>query len=280
MASAALNYGQGVKKQNTFRELLLANDPRFLRILEKLRSNKNYKAFVMTNFTVTHSPYSEQNLRRFSQWYPSETQGISAEVINKYYKLYRKHRLQLQWNFPETIERLDLSENEVLRLAQIIELVYKSGINYLDSLFGTILGKLSLYGVLDESLVVFTADHGETLYRKDRLFKWTHGLTLTPDVQNVPLIIRSPNPEVKPGTYAKVTRSIDVFPTVVGLSGFTIPPRENVKGIDLSPVLRGRQTPPELSAYSHGTVATLPLSQKKTWTLHQKYFPLEGVERI
>jgi len=281
MASAALNYGQGVKDKNTFAKLLLADDPRFLKILEELNSNKDYKAFVMTNFNVTHSPYRIQNLRQFSRWYPSEAQGINTEETNKYYKLYRKHYLQLQWNFPETIKRLDLSENEVLRLAQIIELVYKSRINYLDSLFGRILSKLSLYGLLDESLVVFTADHGETLYREDQLFKWTHGHTLTPDVLNVPLIIRSPNPEIKPGTYEKVTRSIDVFPTVVGLSGISIPPGENVKGVDLSPVLRGREPAPEIPSYSHGTISAVPLNQEKPWTLRRKYFPKEeGIEKI
>jgi len=212
--------------------------------------------------------------------YPSETQGISAEEINKYYKLYEKNRFGLQWNFPETIERLGFSESEVLRLAKILELVYKSRIHTLDILFGSLLKKLSFFGVLDESLVVFTADHGETLYREDRLFKWTHGHTLMPEVLNVPLIIRSPNPEVKPGTYEKVTRSIDVFPTIVGLSGISMPPGENVKGVDLSPVLTGRQPPPELSAYSHGTVATEPLWLWKALTLSQKYFPQEGVERI
>lgn len=280
MASVRLNYGQGVREENTLGYRLSADDPRFLEILERVRSDKDYKAFVLTNFTTTHSPYALGNLNSFRELYPAETQEPDSEDISKYRALYYENRHQLQWNFPETIARLRLSQEEVLRLVQVIDLLYQSRIHHLDVLFGKLLGQLSWYGVLDDSLVVFTADHGETLYREDRPFKWTHGLALMPEVLSVPWMIRSSDPDLKPGTYAKVTRSIDVFPTIAGLSGLTLPPELELEGVDLSPAIRGRQPPPDLSAQSYVPFAIIPTKEREMYTLHLKYFPDEGPEQM
>ncbi|MCP4591324.1 MAG: sulfatase-like hydrolase/transferase [bacterium] len=280
MASVRLNYGQGVREENTFDRRLSADDPKFLEILERLESDKDYRAFVLTNFTTTHSPYAVGNLAQFHRLHPAETEGLDEEEFREYRAIYNENRRQLQWNFPETIERLQLSKDEVLRLVRVIELLYKSRVHHLDVLFGKLLGQLSLYGILDDSLVVFTADHGETLYREDRPFKWTHGLALMPEALGVPLMIRSPDPDLKPGVYAKVTRSIDVFPTVAGLSGVTVPQEIDVEGVDLSPVLRGRQPPPDLSAYSYVPFAIIPKKEREMYTLHLKHFPSDGPEQI
>jgi len=280
MASAELNYGQGVPKENIFRYKLSADDPRFLEILERLRSDKDYRAFVLTNFTTTHSPYAIGYLDQFRRLYPARAPEVNREEIDEYREIYKKNRHQLQWNFPETIERLRLSQDEVRRLAQVIELLYQSRVNHLDVLFGKILGQLSWYGVLDDSLIVFTADHGETLYREDRPFKWTHGLALMPEVLGVPLMIRSSDPDLKPRIYDKLTRAIDVFPTIAGLSGVTVPQEMDVEGVDLSPILRGRQPPPDLSAYSYVPFAIIPKKEREMFTLHLKYFPGDGPQQI
>ncbi len=280
MASVRLNYGQGVRQDNTLRYQLSADDPRFLEILERVRSDKDYKAFVLTNFTTTHSPYAVGNLAQFSRLYPEEAAGLDEETVRKYRAIYNENRYQLQWNFPETIERLGLSQEDVGKLVGVIEAVYRSRVQYLDVLFGKILGQLSWYGVLDDSLVVFTADHGETLYREDRPFKWTHGLALMPEVLGVPWMIRSSDPDLKPGIYEKVTRSIDVFPTVAGLSGVTLPPELELEGVDLSPVLMGLEPPPDLSAHSYVPFAIIPKKKREMYTLHLKHFPSDGPEQM
>ena len=67
-------------------------------------------------------------------------------------------------------------------------------------------------GLRDESLVVFTADHGELLYRDNALFPWSHDFQLAPEVLRAPLLIRGPG--VAPGRAEWVTRSIDLYPTI------------------------------------------------------------------
>jgi arylsulfatase A-like enzyme len=281
MASAALNYGQGVTWKNTFDYGLSSNSPEFLGILKRLKTDKNYQAFVMTNFTVTHAPYDPRNLEIFVKKYPEEAKDITAEDIYRYERLYRDNYLELQWNFPETAERLNLSQKDITKLSQVVELLYKKNIMLLDMLFGKVVEEVEKFGLLDESLIVFTADHGEILYRENALFKWTHGAQLAPEVLTVPLIIYSSEPRIKPGNYEKVTRSIDVFPTMMGLSGLSLPRKAKIEGTDLSMAMVGVDSAPELRSYSHTCVLNqYVLEQMKDWTLLYTIKPRVDVNLI
>lgn len=184
----------------------------------------------------------------------------------------------MQWNFPETAAKLQLSEIEISKLAGVIELLYKSRVHYLDSLFGSIIAEVRNAGLLDQSLIVFTADHGEILYREHSPFKWVHGNVLLPDVLNVPLIIHAPMLKNESRRWDNVTRSIDVFPTMAGLSGIPSPVAHGVEGIDVTPALIGRGEVPDLLAHSHTTVpmtARWLRKKRKDWTMLQYLFPME-----
>lgn len=282
MASADLDYGQGVSPENTFEGGLAPGDPRFLAILDRLRDDPQYRAFVMTNFTVTHSPYPKDHLPRFLRRYPAERIPLADKEIDRYARIYYANRLDLQWSFWDTARRLGFKKTDVQALADVLELLYRSRINLLDDWVGGLLGSLSWYGVARESLVVFTADHGETLFQHNRPFTWSHINALNPEVVHAPLIFHAPGLGLQPGVYRGVTRSIDVFPTVAGLAGIRLPESAGVKGVDLSPALRGEAPPPELLAFSHGSLATAPQEQKARSREFTKLFPLdvEGPERI
>jgi arylsulfatase A-like enzyme len=281
MASAGLNYGQGVKGENTFDHILFGDEADFLKILKKLKFEKNYKAFLLVNFTVTHLPYDASKLEGFIQQYPAEAEGITHEDIVRYETVYRENYLELEHNFPETIERLNLSRQDVIKLSKVVELLYKKNVRLLDYLFGKVVEQVEKYGLLDESLIVFTADHGEILYRENALFKWTHGEQLTPEVLNVPLIIYCPYQKAKPGYYNKVTRSIDLFPTMIGLSGLSLPSGSGIDGADLSNAVLGIEPAADLLAYSHTCVLNqYVLQQIKDWTLIHNILPRVDVNLI
>ncbi len=137
-------------------------------------------------------------------------------------------------------------------LAAVVEIVYKSNVFRLDRLFGRIVGEVEQYGLLDDSLIVFTADHGEYLYEKGRKLNWSHGKLLTPMDLEPPLIMVAPAIGLDPGTVPEVTRHIDVFPTMAGLAGAPIPEAEwmAMSGEDLSAALLGREPIPHLLAFS------------------------------
>lgn len=284
MASHSLGYGQGVKPENTFpRPLIDEGDADFLKILKKLQQNKQYRGFIMTNFTVTHGPYDASSLGLFLYKFPEEQKRITwpEEMTQQYLNIYYDNRLQLQWNFPETVKKLGLSDSEIQNLATAVELLYKSRIWCLDVYFGKIVDQVTKAGLLDESLIVFTADHGEILYRENYPVKWEHGFVMHPDVLDVPMIVYSKALSSKRSRWEQPTRSIDVFPTLIGLCGLSPPKEKGLAGINLTPMLLGSQDPQSLISFSHTTMPLETLrEQRKAWTLQMQLFPEIDVRTI
>lgn len=256
LASGDYNYSQGVPQENEYREQLRGDDPRFLAILRRLESDPGYRVLVVSNFTVTHGPYREDRLRHFLREYPEERRGLSDKQIQRLFTTYMSHVKGFWTRFPKTARNLRLAERQQQALGDVVDLVYRSRVNYLDQLFGEVLRQIDESPVAAASLVAFTADHGETLYRKNRPYMWTHGPDLQPEVINVPLLIRDGTGRVAPGCRNGVTRSIDVYPTLAGLAGVSLPDDAMIAGVDLSPALRGEAPFPDLDAYSHGTLRT------------------------
>ncbi len=93
---------------------------------------------------------------------------------------------------------------------------YDGAVAYLDACIQNILARVAALGLEEDTLVVFTADHGETLYEHDCYFDH-HGLYECTLV--VPLVFRFPG-RVPEGTrIADITLISDIMPTVLDLVG-------------------------------------------------------------
>jgi arylsulfatase A-like enzyme len=268
MANYNLNYGQGVHPDKAFSYKLEAHDTVFKNILNKISSKKNYKAFIMTNFTVTHGIYPPVNINHLREM-PDQRQmenfwslnclpddlkasGLTADELDRYGRLLSEQKfLSIAYEFDELVNRLKLNVEEKTKFIKTIEYTYKVDIARLDRLFGRVINKIEEQNLLDNSLIVFTADHGETMHREGIFFKYNHGYELAPEVLTVPLIIRGPSVGISADHYTPVVRSIDLFPTVAGLCEIPVPQKYGLQGIDLSSFLKGLQRPPLLPAYSH-----------------------------
>jgi arylsulfatase A-like enzyme len=211
---------------------------------------------------------------------------VTLADLTKYADLYHENHLALSFNRAATLERLGIVD-ELPRLARVIELLYRSNIALLDRLFGEVVDAIDARGLGDTSLIAFTADHGEVLYRESATFKWTHSLVLDHEVLGVPLIVHAPF-ALKPGSrYAGVTRSIDVLPTLAGLSGIALPAGAGIQGVDLSPALSGEVPEPDLIAYSNTTVLVESVFRRMYdeklahhWLEARRFFPDESVDHV
>lgn len=263
MAGVALGYGQGVPAANVIftkgsgtvaeRDRLTALGPRFGAILDHLERDPSYRAYVQIEFTLTHGPYDRRTTPEERAAYlaahPDAAHGLTPADLDRYLALYTRNSFQLTWNFPETVARLGLSPEDVDGLARTLDLTYRVAVEQLDRRFGELLDRIHEHGLDGTSLIVFTSDHGEILYRKNALFHWTHGKQLAPEVLEVACLIRGAG--VRPGPYEPVTRSVDLFPTLAGLCGLSLPRGLPLAGTDLSQALRGAAPAPELVAYAH-----------------------------
>ena len=247
MANAALGYAQGVPESAIHRGRLDARAPALLSLLDRVKSESGPPLLLVTSFTMTHGPYPGLGLKRLCSEHPSRCDVVRKVDFDRLRDLYVREHIGLSFDFDSTIKRLGLSQSEVDRLRAVIEVLYEASVVALDEEFGELVEAIDSRGLADESVIVFTADHGEIHFRDNADFYWTHGYQLAPEVLNVPLMIRAPG--LSPGVHESVTRSVDVLPTLAGLAG--LPAESTTEGVDLSPGLRGDAPVPELLAFSH-----------------------------
>ena len=295
MASYDLNYGQGVERDHVFQpapprkrekiwSFLQRGNPLTEKLLKRLREDPDYRAFVLCNFTVSHGRYEKQipaeEYDAFLASHPEVARGLTRRDLDWAWGLYGAHRFDLQWAPEKARREMGLSDADQDRFERALEWTYRADLAFLDGMFGRTLRLLEEEGLRDESLIAFTADHGETFARPGTLFHWTHGLQLAPEVLEVPWILSVPGGRVRPGRYGPVTRSIDVFPTLAGLCGIDLGGR-GVEGVDLSGALLGRERQPHLLAFSHTTkIGTKMQPDFARWEETSKYFASDDVDRI
>ena len=132
----------------------------------------------------------------------------------------------------EVSEKPITLDGRPLGLAQAIN-TYDNEILRVDGLIGQLLATLDEMGVSDETLVIFTSDHGEGLGQHDY---YSHGLHLYEEQVHVPLLVRPPARwGWKPHRVGSVASLLDVFPTVLDLAG-----------AEATPGLDGRSLTPEI----------------------------------
>lgn len=130
----------------------------------------------------------------------------------------------------------EIDESELMRARA----AYFACVDFLDEIIGDFLALLGWAGMLDNTIIVYTSDHGE-LAGEHGLF-WKN--TWHEAAVRVPLIVSFPEQrrgELAPQTVSEPTSLADVFPTLCGLAGACVP--DGLDGIDLSAALYGENCP-------------------------------------
>ena len=112
---------------------------------------------------------------------------------------------------------------------------YYANISYVDDWVGQLVRTLSICGMSDDTVVVFTADHGDMLGERGLWYK----MNFFEPACRIPLIVSGPG--VQPGTAPEHVSLIDLLPTLVELAGGTCPPEAD--GASLVPLLGGDRQP-------------------------------------
>jgi choline-sulfatase len=129
---------------------------------------------------------------------------------------------------------------------------YYGMISYVDELFGQVMETLKVTGYAENTVIIFTSDHGDMIGERGMWFK----KTLFEPAVRVPLVIAHPN---RGGSVVNTPAStIDIFPTILDLAG--MPPNSiqtPVDGRSLAPALNGKSVKGPIFAehIDGGTVA-------------------------
>ncbi|MDH7513394.1 MAG: sulfatase-like hydrolase/transferase [Clostridiales bacterium] len=143
---------------------------------------------------------------------------------------------------------------------------YEGEIAYVDFALGKLLGYLEDKKLTENTLIVFTGDHGESLGQHGES---THGYFAYNATLQIPLLIVFPG--IKKGTVEQNVAHIDIFPTVCDVLG--IDRLAFLQGISLLPAIKGRKLPDRMIYFE-----SLYPYYSRGWAPLQGY--IEGTEKF
>jgi arylsulfatase len=165
--------------------------------------------FLFVHLFTAHWPFlpPPELEKKFDPDYTGRVKGIRPDI----------ERLSIELHTPE--DRRDFEHLEAL---------YDAEIAYLDREVGKFLDELEARGLMKDSLVIVTADHGEAFREHGYC---GHGVSFEKEEIEVPLLViggpAAASPRVRPGP----AQLIDVAPTVLAALG--VPPGPAMEGRSL-----------------------------------------------
>jgi arylsulfatase A-like enzyme len=109
----------------------------------------------------------------------------------------------------------DKTEDDILRWRRH----YYAKISFIDEKIGHILDALERKGILDETLIVLTSDHGDNLGDHNLIYKWL----MTEQSTRVPTVFRFPKGQVPPRVDSGLFTQMDIGPTLLDYAGIPVP---------------------------------------------------------
>lgn len=142
---------------------------------------------------------------------------------------------------PGSPARLFINDADILRE---VTAHYYGAVSLVDKHMGRILAALDELGMRDNTIVVFTADHGNMLGERNRMFKGV----MYESSARVPFLLRAPGRVPGGKVNTAVVDNTTIMPTLLDLAGLPMPPA--VQGKSLAPLLRSAGPAPD-AAYSY-----------------------------
>lgn len=135
-------------------------------------------------------------------------------------------------------DQLNLAEDLAKQAIQ----AYYASITFADAQVGRIVEAVDRLGLAENTVIVFTSDHG---YHMGEHGHWQK-TTLFENAANVPLIIAAPNLKAGGRSTECPAEMIDFYPTLADLCGLETPP--NLSGVSLKPALNDPAARPRTDA--------------------------------
>ncbi len=131
-------------------------------------------------------------------------------------------------------EHVDAAPSDLQHLVDL----YDGEIAALDARLGELLADLERRALMDDTVVVITADHGEEFLEHGMIW---HCFNLFEPTLHVPLFVHVPGAAPRPAE-AAVVQNLDIVPTILDALG--VPPPPELEGRSFLPLLRGTPAAP------------------------------------
>jgi arylsulfatase A-like enzyme len=190
-----------------------------LRRLDEVDSRQPF--FLRAAINMPHTPYAPP--MPYANWYDPAEERLPASYGDGI-----RTKPTLVQLFHDSRRYGDLAPDDIRRC----RCSYYGLVSYIDHEVGRLLDGLAERGMRDDTVVVFTSDHGSCLGEHGWIEKWGH---LWEETCRVPLMISGPG--VSRGRSEGLVEQIDLMPTLLELAGQS--PPEEVQGRSLMPMVSG-----------------------------------------
>jgi len=203
------------------------------RVDQYLAQERDSPFFMFYNISPPHMPLDDAPEKYKTMYAPDEILLRPNTLIDgelpwdeRWFKIYLWDFLFYQEHLPHTRQLPD--GFDLRHLAAL----YYGLTTWVDDTLGRLMANLEKRGLADDTLVVFTSDHGDNLGSHHHFNK---GLLIEESIR-IPLVFWG---GLQPrANTAQVAQLIDIMPTVLDFAGADIP--SSVQGRNLGPILRGR----------------------------------------
>jgi len=218
--------------------------------------------FAMVSWTHPHDPYAN---------------------LPRYFDLYRDEDIPL----PETAAHEVPLDSHTLRLRHVMDLgrypigeadirkarrAYFASIAYIDAQIGRVCAALEATGLAEDTLILFTADHGDMLGERGLWYK----MTWFENACRIPLVVHAPG-RFRERRIKAATSLVDLLPTLAEISadGKPFAPAAAIDGRSLLPHLQATGGHDEVIGEYFAEGAIAPLMMIRRGTLKYIFSPAD-----
>ena len=231
-----IGYGDGVYEPDGQTDLAME------RLTEVAGGSDPFALFL--SFGTPHDPWESRN------------------VPERYYDIFRDTDFPPPPNYSDEMDPYGddwSNEEKSPELINRWKRVYYAMTANLDYNIGRLMARLDELEIADDTIVIFTSDHGEMFGAQGRMKK----NTFYEEAARVPFLVRWPG-GISAGSRSDVPfGTVDIMPTILGLTGVEVP--SEVEGMDISAHLLGNDGPVPEFAFLQNTGACAVWEDGHEW---------------
>jgi arylsulfatase len=202
-------------------------DPVSAKALQWLRDHGDRRFFLFVHYNDPHQPFNQNEdfVARFGSRESLKRLGLELPIMTT------------TSGVPKDCPSCAKNGEVVDAYQTVASDLYDGEVAFLDDHVGRLIDFLKRRRLYDDTIVVFVADHGESIYERGNYFGHG-GEHFTDEVVRVPLIIKPHRGfGAAPGVVRQQVRQFDLMPTLLELSGAAAPPT-GISAQSLLPALR------------------------------------------
>ena len=224
------------------------------KIFDYARYERDTPFCLQVSFTHPHDPYAARA---------------------KYWNLYKDTEIDMPTVGAEALANMDPHSQRLYDMSAMQEYEvneddirssrhgYYANISYVDDLIGGLIETLDTCGILDETVIVLTSDHGDFLGERGLWYK----MSFRDPAARVPLMVWAPK-RFGPRRVAEPVTIADIAPTLSAIGGVGELARET-DGRNLLPLLEGAAENPQGTAWgeycAEGAISPMYMLRRGKW---------------